>query len=235
MIKRAERISVADSIVEQLLGLIREGHLKPGDRVPAEHELVESFGVGRTSVREALKVLEVMGIVERKKTGTIVTSDPSSQALNQLLVAEFAADRLDVRDLFDVRRLLEGEMVARAAASATEESLAELRRLCSIMERVGKEEFDRFFDLDMQFHLQLAKACGNPVLVRLWNVVQELLGTFRQRASRIPNIIETSNRNHRLIMDALERNDPAAARATMDEVLDMAELLFVDAPEEERA
>jgi GntR family transcriptional repressor for pyruvate dehydrogenase complex len=229
VIKPVERITVADAIIEQLVALIDSGQFRPGERMPSEQELTERFAVGRTSVREALKALQVLGLVERRTEGTFVSSELSSGVLGRYLATGMLAQRIDVLHLFDARRLVEGEICARAAANVTPATLADLEALCAAMEAVPEEDFTTFFDLDMRFHLRICDLNENPVLVRMWNVIHDLLESYRGRIAAIPTIKEQTNMNHQDLLAALAAQDGDAARLTVHRSLDRIERLFVAA------
>lgn len=233
MIKRLAKESLPDSIIRQILDLIRSGKLTAGDRVPPEHQLVTLLGVGRTSVREALKALQVLGVIERRTNGTFVTEELPELVLSQLLTADFVSRALDVLHLYQARRVLEVEITTIAAASIDAEQLSELEELCRKMESLSGDGFHEFFALDMEFHLGICHAAHNPVLTRMWSVVQELLEPHRTRISKINNIVEMSNANHRRILAALSARDTVGARQSVREALEEAEKLITRSLKEE--
>ena len=134
-----------EQVAEQIQQLIASGALKPGDRLPPERELAAKFGVGRSSLRDAIRTLEVMGIVESRHGSGTVVRDLSTDALVVPLASVLARKRELVAELLDVRRMIEPALAARAAANATEEELSRSmtsysgrRRKCAAVSRRSK-------------------------------------------------------------------------------------------------
>src|SRR5690606_11174737 len=109
MLKKVDRVSVADAVIEQLVDLIKRGELQPGDRVPGELELASELGVGRTTIREALKALQYMGLIERDHEGTVVSESALQKAFDRVIQVGVLTSQVDWRQLFQARRALEGE------------------------------------------------------------------------------------------------------------------------------
>src|SRR5881409_3349557 len=149
-----------EQVAEQIQKLVAEGSLKPGDRLPPERELATRFGVARSSIRDAVRTLEVMGILEpRQGTGTVVR-DLSADSLVVPLASVLTRKREMVAELLDVRRIIEPALAARAARNASEEEVAELAEILRRQEekmRRGEPAIEE----DSQFHYALAVAAGN--------------------------------------------------------------------------
>ncbi len=161
-LKPAQRISLSDNIVEQLTGLIAREVLKPGERIPSEKQLCEQFGVGRTSVREALKSLSVMGILESHAgDGTFVSAN-RDRYLERAFQWGLLLDRKVVNDLGETRLLLESHTTYLAARRATAHDLAAMERAVQGMEESVSDP-KRYLEHDLQFHLLIARATQNTI------------------------------------------------------------------------
>ncbi len=211
------RSSAPDKVVEQLLSRIKSGELAPGMQLPAQRELARQFGVGRSSVREALNALSVMGFVEvfqGKGTfiaGEIPGSDPTAAAVRAAFQAESLLDLLELRETLECR-------AAELAAERIEASqLASLRRSLQTIERVG-QDYSAFLAADLDFHRRLCEASGNrafvEILTPLLSRVAEQHG--RLKTGRISeDYREHSIRTLKQLTACLEREDGRGAREWM--------------------
>ena len=224
---RVDKTTVSDTVIDQIMDLIRTGQLKAGERLPSEHGLVELLGVGRSSVREALKALEALGLVTRRKEGSFVSEDFSMPALTKTLALGLLSQELEIRHLYDARRMLEIHLGELAAVSATDDELDELDALCTTMELTADHEVAQHVRLDREFHRAIAELAGNPILTRLWEVAFGVLFEVRQRIPFTPQNIRHSDTRHRLLMKALRSRDAAAVRRTITETLETGERTLV--------
>lgn len=197
-LKPAARASLSDNIVEQITDLIARGLLKPGDRIPGEHQLCAQFSVGRTSVREALRSLSAMGIVQSHAgDGTFVSAS--------------------LEDLIQTRLLLESGTAALAASRATAGDLEELAHAIRGMQG-AVDDHGRYLEFDIQFHLTLAKATQNPVLQNLLSTMRAYLQAWIKEALNDANAshrAKLSIAEHKRILLALKNRDPDEARHAM--------------------
>lgn len=204
-----------EQIVDQIEQAILSGTLKPAEQLPPERELGEKFGVSRTAVREAIKALQEKGLVEAQPgRGTFVT-DVASQASRQTLGwMSRIAPRDASRHLAEVREILEPAIAARAAARAEEKHLAAMREAVAVMDD-SREDADRFIEADLDFHLALAEAADNPLILTL---IDSIVGLLREQRSRIfnePGGPERGQFHHKRILEAIEGRDSEAARHAM--------------------
>jgi GntR family transcriptional repressor for pyruvate dehydrogenase complex len=204
-----------EQIVQQIEESILHGDLKPGDQLPAERELAQRFGVSRTAVREAVKALREKGLVEAYSgRGTFIT-DGTSQAVRQSLdlMAKIGQPEGSTH-LAEVRAILEPEIAALAATRAQESDLATMREAFAVMESAGQNP-DAFIEADLDFHLALAEAAANPLILSL---IDSIVGLLREQRMRIFNVEggpERGQAHHKRILEAMERRDPEMARAAM--------------------
>jgi GntR family transcriptional regulator, transcriptional repressor for pyruvate dehydrogenase complex len=210
-----ERRKTYQLVAERLTEEISSRTLKPGDLLPPERELVSAFGVGRSSVREALRILESRGLIEGRGNGTFAVStlrNPLNQGLHLLL----AADEADAKELFEVRRILEGESAALAATRRTNADLRAMQTALAAMEAgLGSEE--SFIEADLRFHLRLAQATRNRVVMHLMHAIRDLLQRSLSSSYHIPGSPERAIDFHRLILEAIAAKRPDEARERMHE------------------
>src|SRR5262249_13042469 len=173
-----------EQVAEQIQRLIASGALSPGDRLPPERELAAKFGVGRSSLRDAIRTLEVMGIVESRHGSGTGVRDLSTDSLVVPLASVLAHKRELVAELLDVRRMIEPALAARAAANATEE---ELSRLEDILRRQAEKvrRGEPSIEEDSEFHYAIALAARNTVVIR---VLAVLMALPRQKRRPLPAV-----------------------------------------------
>ncbi len=212
---------ITEIITDKIRQMIEEGMLKPGDKLPTEKELCEGFGVGRSSVREALQGLEYMGLIEsRPGVGRFLSSD--SDVLLKSENWRFTLDKASAFELMEARRILEVSAVELAAERASDEVIKRLKELLGVMEKVMDSDMDLFFDKELQFHLTLAGACQNSVLVDLINGVIHRVTKDSERFLRtLPYTFSRTVEQFQTIVRALEEGDPVLAGQKMDEHLDL--------------
>ncbi len=208
------RTRVYEQVAARIQQLILEGELRPGDRLPTERELAERFRVSRSSVRDAIRVLQLMGLVEPRQGEGTVVRDLSPEAVVHPLASLLVRSRALLTDLLDVRKMIEPHLAARAAQHATEE---EIRRLQTILDRqrAKAEQGELAVEEDSEFHYTIATAARNQVILRILDVLMDLLRTSRERSLQVPGRLQKSLEGHGRILAAIRRRDPAAAEAAM--------------------
>jgi len=226
---------IYEEIVRQIKTMISEGRLKSGDQLPPERDLAEKFVVSRTSVREALRALESLGLVEiRPGEGTFVR-EVSVESLIEPLAMVMASQREAIGELFEARRLLEPVIAGLAAGRATPEELHEMGR---ILEDQAKEIAAGRTGLpqDAQFHAAIASAAHNRAITRLVHGIMDLLGQSREESLNTPGRPVQSHEDHRRILEAITRRDVAAAEQAMRDHVTAVEALVIglDAPGKRR-
>jgi GntR family transcriptional repressor for pyruvate dehydrogenase complex len=202
-------------VAERLLALISSRRLEPGDVIPSERELVQLYGVGRSSIREALRMLESKGVIKSRGNGSFAVAE-FANTLNYSLDFLLSVDEADYGELFEVRRILEGEAAALAATRRTEEDLERIEAAIAAMEAgLGSEE--GFITADLRFHLTIAEASGNRLIARLMEAIRSLLQRSLSSAYHIPGSPEGAVVLHRLILQAIAAGRPEEARQRMQE------------------
>jgi GntR family transcriptional repressor for pyruvate dehydrogenase complex len=203
-----------EQIVQQVEDSIHKGALKPGDQLPPERELAEQFGVSRTAVREAVKALREKGLVEAYPgRGTFIT-DGSSHSIRQSLDRLMRSGREGFAFLAETREILEPELAALATTRADDEALRAMREQVAVMDE-SKQDPEAFIEADLDFHLALAEAAGNPIILSLIDSIVGLLREQRIGIFQVEGGAERGQYHHKRILDAVEHRDAAGAREAM--------------------
>ncbi len=206
-------MAVTEEAILRIKGMILSGELKPGDRLPPEKELSEALGLSRSSLREAVKALEIIRVLDvRRGDGTYVTSLTPSLLLDAMSFVVDLHQDASVLELFEVRRILEPEAAALAAARITPVDVAHLRTLLSQVD--GGTSVDDLVAHDVVFHRSIAELSGNAYLTRLLDTLSSR--TLRARVWRglsEGGSVERTLTEHRAIVDALEAGDADLVRA----------------------
>jgi GntR family transcriptional repressor for pyruvate dehydrogenase complex len=213
IVQPISRRKTYELVADGLLGLINARRLGPGDAVPAERELVDAFKVGRSSVREALRMLESRGQIQARGNGTFVVAEfqnPLRESLGLLV----SADEADEFELFEVRRILEGETAALAAARRLTEHLDQMSAAIDEMGR-GLADERAYIAADLSFHLTVAEACGNRVALHLMHAIRGQIQQAFGSAFHVPGGPQRSVGQHREILEAIRERRPDEARLLM--------------------
>lgn len=194
--------------------MILDGRLRPGDRLPSERALSTALGVSRPTVREAIRALQAMNIVEsRHGSGTFVSSLGVEELLRPLQFALALSD-FGLEHLFEVRLMLEPGAAAQAAERAADEELAELRE-CARSGSVRNLTTEELVRLDVELHERIAGAAHNPLLERLLATISALARESRGYTVHLPAVAQRTAGEHRSIVDAICARDPERARVAM--------------------
>ncbi len=207
-------IRIYEDIVRQVKGLISDGRLTSGDRLPPERELAERLRVSRTSVREALRSLQSRGLIEIRAGEGAFVRDVSVEALIEPLALVILPHREAVGELFEARRILEPAIAALAARRATREEVGEMER---ILEEQAREVAQGRTGMaqDSALHAAIAGAAHNRAIVRIVNALLDLLAQSREESLLTPGRPTRSHRDHVRMLDAIRRGDEAAAHLAM--------------------
>jgi GntR family transcriptional repressor for pyruvate dehydrogenase complex len=204
-----------EQIVQQIEESVLNGSLKPGDQLPAERDLAQRLGVSRTAVREAVKTLREKGLVEAYSgRGTFITNGTSQAARQSFDLMIKVGQQEGSPHLTDLRLILEPGIAALAAERVQEEDLAAMREAVALMDRCQKNP-EAYIEADLDFHLALAEAAANPLILSL---IDSIVGLLREERIKIFNIEGGPQRGqvqHKRILAAVERRDPEMARDAM--------------------
>jgi GntR family transcriptional repressor for pyruvate dehydrogenase complex len=209
-----ERTTITEQVIQSLIDLIVEGELKPGDKLPSEQQLLDQLQVGRTSLREAMRTLSLVGLLEpRRGSGTYVTHSFSDFLADQLEWSALLGER-DLLELIEVRRPLEVQAAALAAQRASEQDIQQLNETLERLAESSKGDLEERTEADLMFHMGLVEATGNRILCRLMLSLNNLLR--RYIGATVDEPLEATLRQHRAVLEGVQARDPAQAAEAMD-------------------
>jgi len=221
----APRRRTHDALLKDIEADLRAGKIKVGDRLPGERTLAENYGISRASVREAIRILDAMGVVRSSvgsgpTSGAIVVSDPSA-GLSSALRLHVASNRLPVQDIVQTRILLE-TWTARAGAER-EGGDVEREQAAQLLEAMDHPDVDRaaFHELDARFHVALSSLAGNEVMATVMeslsgSIVDYVKGSM-DAMEDWPDVLEVLRTQHHGIFDAVQSRDGELAARLLRE------------------
>jgi len=217
---------VYEEVARQIERLILK-KLKPGDKLPSERELAEMLQVSRSSIRDAIRGLELRGVVEpRQGAGTIVREASADSVVNPFANA-LKRRREMVSELLDFRKMLEPPLAARAATHASADEIAEMEEILQRQEaKLSRGE--NTIDEDAEFHYSVALASGNSVVLKVLDIVMDLLRDSRERSLQVEGRPRKSLIGHQRILAAIKRQDAESAKAAMRRHIEDVEEIVLD-------
>jgi GntR family transcriptional repressor for pyruvate dehydrogenase complex len=210
----SSRETLTMEISRRLLDYFLSGEVEPGGRIPSERRLAESLGVGRSLVREALKSLHLLGLLEVRQGDGTYLKRTDSELLPQVIEWGLLLGVRPALDLVEARAHLEVAVAGLAAERRDAQALDDLRELLTTM-RESSDNPLRFVEADVGFHLRVAEAAGNVVLSDMLSGVSALLRVWIRRVVEAAGRTGPSYKDHLPIFEAIERGDRAAAIAAM--------------------
>lgn len=216
-----ERKHLKDQIIDQLIAMIADGKLKPGDKMPSETALMEQFGVGRSSLREAIGALSLIGMLTvRPGHGTHVASSEEEPLLSKpLRWGMFMGWQEKLHEFIEARITIEQTLVGMAAERATEEDLAEIRRGLNMLKSL-KLTKRKAIQADLVFHTAIANASHNSVLARFLEELRQPVKNWMEQKASLFGGYDRVYEQHEKILDALQARDPVMAKKAMREHLE---------------
>jgi GntR family transcriptional repressor for pyruvate dehydrogenase complex len=218
-----DRRKVYEQVAEQLLAQIGARHLKSGDPLPSERELTETFSVGRSSIREALRMLESQGVISSVNGGAFVVADAANPLNNSLQLMVALDSESGVHDLFELRRIIDCEAAALAAVRRTPEQIAEMRLAIVAMEEALPAHDEAFVLADLRFHLAIAEATGNRLILYSMQAARGVVRRALEQVVNVPRSPESAVVEHRAVLEAVTARNPDWARNAMRDHLERVE------------
>jgi GntR family transcriptional regulator, transcriptional repressor for pyruvate dehydrogenase complex len=212
--KRTPREDLTVRLIASFKELLSQGVVRPGSRLPPERELAGRFGVSRASLRQALKVLEIMGVISQRIGDGTYVNETAAQIFMHPMQLLVLLDSISLEELFETRMMVEPEIAARAAERAKSQDLVNLRAALNKMKNALDAE--THIEGDLAFHSAILEASGNRVCQRMFSVLQHALLNSMERTLLAPG---TGLRSHYKIFKAIQARKPALARALMLEHL----------------
>ncbi|PXV95692.1 GntR family transcriptional regulator [Lachnotalea glycerini] len=222
MFSPIKNIKVYEQVIEQIKEMIDKGTLKKGDKLPSERDLVEQLQVSRASIREALRALEVIGLIEcRQGEGNFIKSSFQDNLFEPLSIM-FMLEGINSEEILELRKILEVGASGLAAKRITKEQLMELKEIIKRFEDCEDEEVN--VTIDKEFHYKIAEYSGNALIFNILRTVSILVDDFIKDARKLI-IVQKENREvlfsqHKEIYVAIELHNSVAARRAMREHLD---------------
>ena len=226
MLKPVSRVTLGEQVAAQLSDQIAEGRWKPGEKLPSESELCFALNIGRSTLREALKALAFVGMVQmRPGEGTYVI-EGSRLLIERIMAKGLLKTDKELQDVGEARLLIEGETAALAAERADSKDFDLLDSLMEDMQQslngVGRD----FVDLDVDFHLAIAQCAKNQMLLELLTPIRGVLKEWISKSQELPGIKENAFVQHGKILTAVRRHEPEKARHAMRTHLQTCEKMF---------
>lgn len=214
------REPVSSSIMNILINYLLSKQLKPGDKLPIEYEFAQQLGVGRNSVREAIKMLSSLGVVEIKRgVGTFIAKSISTSIINPLILA-LVFEQGTSKELFELRLLIESGAAELAIQKASDEDIERLeeanRKLRETVE-THLVEPQKLLDLDINFHHTLLEVTKNPFLAKIGKAVYTLFFTSIEKTVELDPV--GGYKNHQMVIDAIKKRDMDRIREITKESL----------------
>ncbi len=209
------RTTLTEAAFEKLISHVVNGDWKAGDRIPPERELCQQLGIARTCLREALKAMELVGMLDSRIGDGTYVCERSEFLSRPLLWAFTGKDRVELREVMEARKLLEKDLAGLAAERATDPEILAIGQTVNLLKNTFSSG-GSFLDCDMNFHLAIAKGAHNQVL---GNAVQLLRNLMRQWIHFIvmsPSVRERVLKEHQGIYKAIRDRNPRAARRAME-------------------
>jgi GntR family transcriptional regulator, transcriptional repressor for pyruvate dehydrogenase complex len=217
---RIERKRLTDQIIDQLIAMVSEGRLKPGDKLPSETALMEQFGVGRSSLREAVGALSLIGMLTvRPGHGTHVAPSVGESASKPLRWGMFVSWREKLHEFIEARIALEQTLVGMAAERASETDLEEIRRGLNLL-KSQKLTKRRAIEADLLFHMAIANASHNSVLARFLEELRQPVKNWMEQKASLFGGYDSVFEQHEAVYNAILARDPIKAQKAMREHLE---------------
>lgn len=207
-----EALNKSEATVNAIINYITTNHLKPGDRLPSERELASMFGVSRPAVREAAFALSTIGIIEtRQQAGMYLASVDKKTKLDSFRL-QMQAGQFNRKDLYELRRVLEGECAALAARNITADQLA---TIVATMENVSIDDPEGFAQADLVLHRTIYAAAGNLPLQMMMETIGFWSTSNRQYTNSFLDVRKLVHYDHQSIFEAIAAHDPERSRKAM--------------------
>ncbi|MBL1222056.1 FadR family transcriptional regulator [Chryseobacterium sp. L7] len=212
-----QRKTLAQEVADRLIqGILAEEYVI-GDKLPIEPELMKIYGVGRSSIREAIKILSIKGVLSvQQGVGTFVTSKNVQESL------ETQITKAEIEDVYEVRSLLDSKIAARAAVSRSEKELQTIKNFLDLRDKLAAEnKAAECYQADINFHISIAEACGNSLLKEIYKITStHILRTFEISHNNNTDSFRLSQKIHTELYKSIENKDPENAARIAQMIVD---------------
>ncbi len=216
-IEPIKKISVVEQAIDKIYDLIMQQNLQPNDRLPPERELSEMLGISRNSLREAIRVLDVLGIIRVDQgSGMVIDATKVSNAVTRHLSFALMLNRNKLDELFEARLVVETECAGMAAERASPAEIAELRAMYAKLVEFRMDR-SKGIECELSLHALIAAAAHNVVLEEILTSLRQVLKESRETTVPSTGVTASTVESQEKIVDAIARRDKATARALMYE------------------
>lgn len=219
---KIQRHRLSDQVIENLIAMITHGQLQPGDKLPPEPELMKQFGVGRSSIREAIGALELIGLLTvRPGDGTRITDSTDSIQHKAAGLALITIGAEKVHELVEARSELEQSIAMYAAERATASDIGDIKQRHDLLIQ-AREQGQSLITADLEFHASIARACHNSILMRFFSELHRPVLRWMEQKAKYDWGFDRVIEDHERIINAIESHDPPAARQAMQSHIQLA-------------
>jgi len=224
--KEIAPVRLYESVIEQIMDLIKNKKLKPGDKLPPERELAEKLSISRNSLREAFRVLESRGLIKSKPGGGRFIREIRENVHNNTENIILSLEKSSILELLEAREMFEVEIVELATQRATPEEIELIEKALNKMNQKEELKDDKKMETDTEFHLAIAGASHNFVFVNIMKLHLDLLKETREKTWQIPGRREKQYQEHQAIFQAIkEHNSKKAEEAILKHLRNIREIV----------
>ena len=224
--KEITPVRLYESVIEQIMDLIKNNELKPGDKLPPERELAEKLSISRGSLREAFRVLESRGLIKSKPGGGRYIREIRKNGHNSTENIILSLEKSSILELLEAREMFEVKIAEITAQRATPEDIKSIEKALNKMNEEEGLKDDKKTESDTEFHLAIASASHNFVFVNIIKLHLDLLRNTREKTQQIPGRREERWREHQAILQAIkEHNSKKAGEAMLKHLRNVREVL----------
>ncbi|AYN00460.1 FadR/GntR family transcriptional regulator [Chryseobacterium sp. 3008163] len=212
-----QRKTLAQEVADRLIEGISSDEYAIGEKLPIESELMKIYGVGRSSIREAIKILSIKGILNvQQGVGTFVVAKNAQESL------ESQMNKAEIQDVQEVRSLLDSKIAAKAAMNRSEEDLKTIKKYLDLRSQFAEENLaTECYQADINFHLAIAEACGNKLLREIYKVAtKHILSSFEIRHHNNTDSFKISQKIHSELYQSIENRDAEKASIIAQKIVD---------------
>lgn len=214
LIKQIKKTSRSEQVFEQLKELILNATWNKGEKIPSENDLAASFGVSRTTIRQAIQKLTVLGLIEtRLGEGSFIKDVKSGMYINNIIPLAYLGED-SFNEILEFRGLIEGVVAELATQKITDNEIIKLEEIFKKME-INKDNLELFSNADLEFHLLIAKATKNSILIEVFNIINDVLNaTMKKIVTKKGNV--SGLYYHKLLLETIKERDHKKVKILMD-------------------
>lgn len=228
------RKTISEQAFDHIIDEIKSGNLKPGEQLADERSMAEELGISRVPLREAIKSLTQIGILQTKHGGGTFVNTNTSDVMTNAMNLYVAMEENLLLEFAEVRRVMEREAARLAAMNATQVEVEQMKKLCQERDRITSKDWDKeqlqlkLYELDQEIHMAIAEATHNSVFCNFLDSIRNAMRLQQEEASHQPDMLEKANDAHRKVIEAIAKGDAVAAAKAMEEHIEDVEIAIVN-------